>query len=122
MIAVVLHRGLSESGILCNGVLNGVPYTTARTSARSFDYYWRWDDDPDMRPEYLGTKEVGIALNVPFNSQGRDIRLFQIARTSAGSSDPLIAEARQFVIRAIDAEVVTYLGDTVLYGGDRVIY
>ncbi len=123
MIEVVLHRRLSESGIVCNGYLNGVPYRTARTPAASFDYYWRWDDDPDMRPEYLGTKEAGIQVNIPFASTGRDVRLFQVAKTRDGiPSDPLIAEARQMVLRLTDAVVVTYLGDTVTYGGDDITY
>lgn len=123
MIEVTLHRRLSETSIPVIGHLDGVPYDRIRTAARSFIYWWRFDDDPDMRPEYLGTKEAGVPLSIPFNTQGRDIRLFQIARTAAGEvSDPLIAEARQIVLHLVDAEVVTYLGDDITYLGDDIIY
>src|SRR5678810_444255 len=99
MITVTLHRRLSETAIPCNGVLNGIPYNTTRTPATSFAYWWRWDDDPDMRWEFLGIKEAGIPLSIPISWQGRNVRLAQIARTSNGQqSDPLIAEAVQFVL------------------------
>lgn len=131
MIEVILHRRLSEiPGSACTGHLNGVPYSTFAEPAVALDYWWRFDDDPTMRPEFLGTKEAPVfhgarpaPLFIPFNTQGRDIRLFQIARTRRGMrSDPLINEARQYVLRRVDAVHILYGSDLITYGGDYITF
>lgn len=134
MIEVTLHRRLSETAIPCTGYLDGVPKGKARSSIASFEYWWRWDDDPEMRPEFLGTKEAGFSLSIPFSvrqvtlpgepfSSGRNIGIYQIAVTKDGRrSDPLIKEGRYYVLHLLAPDVVTYLGGAVTYLSEDVTY
>ena len=48
--------------------------------------YWRYQDDPNMGLQYLGTKKVGTELKVPFpfDVSTRPIDVFKVGRTAKG--------------------------------------
>lgn len=77
--------------------LNGV-VTEVYSPAKKVDIYWRWEDEPDTFPQYLGTQSVGFTLSVPFDLQGRAVRLYAVPKTEKGvSSIKRISEAKQTV-------------------------
>src|SRR5204863_8656899 len=48
--------------------------------------YWRYQDDPNMGLQYLGTKKVGTELKVPFPFEvsSRPIDVFKVGRSAKG--------------------------------------
>lgn len=111
-IQVTLHRRISETALPCNGALHGVPVIPKRIfnkvpPASSFSYWWRWDDDLTMPPQHLITGDG--QLSVPFDAQGRPVRLFQIAKAGNTPSDPLIAEGAQTVIDTSSSEAIRHI-------------
>lgn len=69
-----------------NGVLNGIPVTDVTTSVNG-EVHWRWEDEPDMIPLLLGTAKAGYALDVPFDTKGRQVRFFLRSQTENGQYD-----------------------------------
>jgi hypothetical protein len=80
--------------------LNGVASLTG-TPAVASDILWRWEDDPEMEPQLLGSVVAGHTLSVPFDLQGRTIRLFATSRTEDGKeARPAVEQADQVVFVA----------------------
>lgn len=46
------------------------------------DIYWRYEDEPEKEPIYLGSAKAGTSLQVPFVLE-KAIRLFAVSRTAA---------------------------------------
>lgn len=49
-------------------------------------YWWRWEDEPNSDPQYLGQKKLGTTLRVPFpfDVTVRPIRVYMVTVTEAG--------------------------------------
>lgn len=100
MIQLILEPNLGEATFSNNILLNGV-VALSETPSTSADVYWRWEDEDDMKPEFLGRVTAGSSLRVPFEMKGRDIRLFLVSVTSDGlRSVQRIEEAVQTVFSA----------------------
>lgn len=81
------------------------------TESTSVDVYWRWDDDDTMEPQFLARGVAGTDILTPFDSKGRDIRLFQVARTSrATRSDRSVKEGEQVVVDMAASRVAVSFG------------
>jgi len=107
-VVVTLEPHLSETAVACNGVLDGVPVDTKpRRTPTSYSYWWRWDSEPDMAWQHLITGSGELA--VPFDAQGRKVRLSQIAYAGGRPSDALIAEGAQTVIDTSSGEAIRHL-------------
>jgi hypothetical protein len=80
-------------------VLNGVPGDDLVAESGLLDqlaptftvhnverYWWRWEDDPDSDPQYLGQKRLGTTLRVPFpfDVTVRPIRIYMVTVTETG--------------------------------------
>lgn len=97
--------------------MNGVA-VAEETVSTVFYVYWRWDDEPDMKPEYLGTGVAGNSLRVPFELKGRDIRLFLVSQTEDGQrSVANITEAEQVVF---SAPARAFSGEEVIEAGESL--
>lgn len=97
MANLVLRRRLSEPTFALNIALNGVPPATPTESIIA-DIYWRFEADPTVDPQYLGSTAAGTDLVVPFDLKGQDIRLYAVSRTAEGDfSVRDIKEAEQTV-------------------------
>lgn len=100
MIKLILEPNLSEPTFSRNILLDGTVHLT-ETLSTSGDVYWRWEDEPDMKPEHLGRVTAGNSLRVPFETKGRDLRLFLVSETADGlRSVQRIEEAVQTVFSA----------------------
>ena len=97
-LELTLRRNLSASPLLPNGLaLRGI-VDAGETEAVAVKIYWRWEDEPAMEPQYLGTGVAGHDLVVPFDLNGREIRLFLVSKTAANrGSVQDIKEAEQTV-------------------------
>lgn len=96
MADLYLRQNLSEPGLPLNIHLDGV--VRSFSDAFSVDVYWRFEDEPTARPEFLGSTKPGVPFKVPFDPKGRDIRLYSVTRTeNADLSTQDINAARQFV-------------------------
>lgn len=97
MTPFVIRPHLSESTFAKSLALNGVAVATETLSIIG-EIYWRWDDETSMKPEYLGKAVAGHSLRIPFDLQGRSVRLFLISKTGEGRrSVANITEAEQTV-------------------------
>lgn len=83
--ALYLRRNLSEPGIPKALVLNGVADDTTTESVVA-EIDWRWEDEPDMKPEPFGKTAAGTTLTKPFDLKGRNIRLYINSRTIEGEA------------------------------------
>lgn len=84
---LILRRNLAEPTFALNIALRGV-VDTETTEAIAAEILWRWEDEPDMKPQLLGKVTAGNELAVPFEPlQGREIRLYSIAKTAKGDQD-----------------------------------
>lgn len=111
-----LYERLCEPTSTMNLVLDGQVIDNVTESVAG-DVYWRWEDEPDMEPQYLGTGVAGHDLVVPFDLKGREIRLFLISKTGTGDqsvrdikeaeqttlSPPLLRDGSSFFDRSADA-------------------
>lgn len=80
--------------------LNGAVESTDETASYTVDVFWRFEDDAEMYPQFLGTTVPGGEIVVPFDMQGRDIRLFAKSQASDGTANRQpITEAVQTVFR-----------------------
>lgn len=79
-----IRRNLSEPNLPLSLVLPAVPKDTTTDSVEA-EILWRWEDEPDMKPESLGKTTAGQTLTVPFDMKGRTIRLFVNSRTADGT-------------------------------------
>lgn len=92
----ILRPRLSETSVALNGWLRGIAEVTIEP--QFVDIYWRYDDEPDMVPQYLGSAVPGETVNAPFPHLTRTIRLFQIPRAGTGAEAPQnFTEAEQTV-------------------------
>jgi len=81
-------------------VLNGVPGEELTAESGLLDqldptftvhlverYWWRWEDDPESDPQYLGQKRLGTTLRVPFpfDLTIRPIRIYMVTVTETGT-------------------------------------
>lgn len=96
MADLYLRRNRSEPGLPLNIHLDGVVRSFDATF--SVDVYWRFEDEPTARPEFLGSTKPGVPFKVPFDPKGRSIRLYSVSRSeNADFSVQDINAARQFV-------------------------
>lgn len=86
MADITLRFRLSEPGLPHNIALRGV-VDDAATDSVAVQLFWRWDDEPDMKPQPLGKATAGNELAVPFDLKGRSIRVFPISFTAKGDQN-----------------------------------
>lgn len=92
---LILRRKLNTETNEPTMVLNGLAEPVA-TETVSVKVYWRWEDEPEMTPQFLGETVPGDELVVPFDLGGRSIRLYQIGYTALGrGTDTNMKEAVQ---------------------------
>lgn len=112
---LILEPNLSEAtfakGILLDGF---VPLT--ETPSTIAEIHWRWEDEPTMKPEFLGRVAAGHTLRVPFDLKGRDIRLFLISETSEGLKSVGLIEQAEQVVFSSPARV--YSGEEAIVAGE----
>lgn len=97
MTPFVIRPHLSESTFAKSLALNGVAVADETTSTVG-DIYWRWEDEPEAKQQYLGKAVAGHSLLVPFDLQNRPIRLFLVSKTADGvESVANITESEQLV-------------------------
>lgn len=82
---LILRRQVAEPNLPLSMVLRGVPAGDTADSTVA-EVSWRWEDEPDMKPQPLGKTAAGTELSVPFDLQGRSIRLFVNSRTEKGDT------------------------------------
>lgn len=110
---IILTDLTSTSSVPLNLVLDDyIPGAT--TESVTGEVYWRWEDTPTMEPQYLGSQTAGHTLAVPFDLQGKVIRLFLVSVTADGRrSVQDVREAEQTTFQGPTTEVLT-LADVVL--------
>ena len=85
-----LRQNLSEPNLPLSLVLRAIPPRPSR--AISGIVFWRWEDKPAMQPVVLGEVTAGERLEVPFNLDGKAVRLFVLGRTAKGQLSSLRPE------------------------------
>lgn len=109
MTPFVIRPHLSEPTFAKSLALNGVASEEETTSTVG-DIYWRWEDEPDSKQQYLGKAVAGHSLLVPFDLQNRPIRLFLVSKTADGlKSVANITESEQIVFTPSTAPVLADL-------------
>jgi len=83
MADLILRRRLAPGTVPNNIAMYGVPQDTTTESVAA-EVWWRFEDEPTMEPQLLGVQSAGFDLVVPFNLEGREIRLFVVSRTATG--------------------------------------
>lgn len=85
MITATIRRNLGTSAQSRNGVLSSVTDDQRSTvEVQKLKYYWRWEDEPDMEPQFFAEGVAGQPVSAPFDTQGRAVRFFQIGFTEKG--------------------------------------
>lgn len=83
-LELTLRRNLSASPLLPNGLaLRGI-VDAGETEAVAVKIYWRWEDEPDMKPEFLCYGKPGETANVPFDPKGREMHFYSVSLTEKG--------------------------------------
>jgi hypothetical protein len=107
-LALTLRQRVSEPTFSFGLVLNGVAQES-ETPSVTYEIYWRWDDEPEMKPEYLGQGVAGHSLRVPFETKGRNLRLFLVSRTGDGLRS--VARIEEAVQTVFSAPALAYSGE-----------
>lgn len=93
------------------------PYTDATVGL----FYWRFEDEPESAFQFLGQQTLGFPLAVPFDPQGREIRISMIAKSAAGvqsAYDPREGVQTTFTPPAVLDGVLTLDGDVLTLDGE----
>lgn len=117
-----LQRNVSESTFTKTLALNGVPQN--RPVPEIGRVFWRWEDEADMKPQFLVEGVIGFEMVVPFDMKGRDVRLYINGVTSSGKESVLaINDATQYVITAPATPEEEVLSNTLqrLFGFSTVV-
>lgn len=120
MLALVLSKLDSPSPVPLALTLDKYP-VEEYTAAVSAKFYWRFEDEPESSYQYLGQQSIGFPFAVPFDPQGREIRISMIGVSGTGvqsTYDPREGVQTTFTT----ASPVIYGGDIVTYGGEVVTY
>lgn len=83
MITATIRRNLSEPGLPLNGHLRGI-VDVGETPVVNGMIFWRWEDEPDMKEEFLCYAKPGETANVPFDPKGREMRFRYVGITEKG--------------------------------------
>jgi len=102
MANLILKENLSNSSVSLNIVLTGFALTSFTPSTVG-EVFWRWEDEPETYPQFLGAQTAGFTLATPFDLQGKAIRLFLVSKT---------ADGRRSVSDVREAEQVVFSADT----------
>ena len=122
-ITAYLKRNLSWLSVPFNGVMRSYIDDGTRTATTHGKIYWRYEDEPDMVPQFLADAEVGFERAVPFDSGDRHIRLFLIGFTELDvPTDRDFVLAEQRVVYMNDTTTVTFLGETVEFLADPLTF
>lgn len=99
-IEIVLERVPVDSLVSRGIVIDRRVLTFAPVSV--VQEFWRWEDDPDMEPQFLAERNVGTQVRVPFDLGDRPIRIFTVAKTDTGvaSVNNILQSAVQTVFPA----------------------
>lgn len=117
MIKLILEPRLSEATFSNNILLDGIAALTETPSVVG-ELWWRWEDEPNMKPEFLARVTAGQSMQIPFEAKGRDIHLFLVSETADGlRSVERIEEAVQTVV-SVPARV--YSGETDIEAGENL--
>lgn len=111
---LTLRQNLSEPTFSLNIALRGV-VDTDTTPAIVSELYWRWEDEPDMKPQPLGKVTAGQELAVPFDLQGRQIRISSVALTEKGDQD--VSNLKSAVSKLFTPTEVAVLADATFDSG-----
>lgn len=109
MTDIVLRPNIAPPGIGQNIILNG-HVAVDETITVAGKIYWRWADDPTMKPEYLARGIAGQKVVVPFEMKGRPIILSLVAETAAGLTsvtDP--TQGQQILVEPPTAPILSSL-------------
>ena len=119
---LILRKGYPTTASTLNLVLDKY-LATSFTESTVGELWWRWEDDPTMDPQLLGSTAAGTTLAVPVDLQNKAIRLFLVSRTAAGvRSVQDVREAEQMVFTPDPTfGALTDSGDVLTDGGD-VLY
>lgn len=83
-LELTLRRNLSPSSVLINHLaLRGV-VDAGETEAVAVKIYWRWEDEPDMKPEFLCFGTPGQTATVPFDPKGREMHFYNVSLSEKG--------------------------------------
>lgn len=113
---LVLNETVSEPLLPLALVLDEVVPTF--TAAETGLIYWRWNDDTTAEPELLGEVAVGKSLRIPFDPEGRDIRLFLVSKTDEG--DLGVADIKHAEQIVFTAPAKVYSGETDLEASETI--
>lgn len=117
---IVINKVPSNNASPKNIVVDKVP-TPPFTAATVALFYWRFEDEPTSSFQYLGQQTVGFAFQVPFDPQGREIRLSMIGKSAAGvqsAYDPREGVQTTFTPPSILDGILTLDGDALTLDGD----
>jgi hypothetical protein len=116
---IILRKAYPTTASTLNLVLDKY-VATSFTPSTVGELWWRWEDDPTMEPQLLGSTAAGTTLAVPFDLQGREIRLFLVSRTATGvRSVQDVREAEQMVFTPNSTlGILTDSGSSLSDGGD----
>lgn len=117
---IVLNKVPSNTASPKNIVLDKVP-TPPFTAATISLYYWRFEDEAESPFQYLGQQTAGFAFAVPFDPQGREIRISMIGKAASGIQS--CYDPREGVQTTIDPPsildgILTLDGDALTLDGD----
>jgi hypothetical protein len=107
---LILYENLCEPTFTKNIVLSGTA-PEGTTPSIIAELFWRWEDEPDMEPQSLGSVAAGHELAVPFDLKGRAIRIFRNDVTAGGAkafADINQADQVVFQIDVPDLEDLTF--------------
>lgn len=112
MFTLYLRRNLSETAVPYNLVLRGAVDDGTRTEVTTGKIFWRYEDEPDMAPQFWRDAVVGYEAAGPFDSKGRDIRLYFIGKTELDTPNAQnFAEAEQKVVSMSDTTDIECIFD-----------
>jgi hypothetical protein len=119
---LILNENYPTTASTVNLVLDEF-LATAFTPSTVGELWWRWEDDPTMAPQLLGSTAAGTTLAEPFDLQGKAIRLFLVSRTATGvRSVQDVREAEQMVFTP-DANLgLLSDGGSALFDGGDALY
>lgn len=120
-------------------IINKVPSSTASAKDIFIDlqptppfepavtalFYWRFEDEPESNYQYLGQQTVGAQFQIPFDPQGREIRISMIGKSAEGvqsTYDPREGVQTTFQPPSVFDGIVTHEGAVVTHEGNIVTH
>lgn len=124
MLTLYLRRNLSETATPLNIVLRQWPDDGARTETTTGQIFWRYEDEPNMVPQFWRDAVVGFETAGPLDTNGRNIRLYFIGYTGLDTPNAQsFAEAEQKVVyMTLESDAVTFMEEEVTFASDPLLF